>query len=53
MERIDGVKSTGLADEIIVEEYEGQKIDDMHTVRCCLLKIESRCTYRVALLMGI
>lgn len=27
MERIDGVKSTGLADEIIVEEYEGQKID--------------------------
>ena len=29
MERIDGVKSTGLADEIIVEEYEGQKIDDI------------------------
>lgn len=26
---IDGVKSTGLADEIIVEEYEGQKIDDI------------------------
>ena len=25
MERIDGVKSTGLADEIIVEEYEGKK----------------------------
>ena len=29
MERIDGIKSTGLADEIIVEEYEGQKIDDI------------------------
>lgn len=29
MERIEGVKSTGLADEIIVEEYEGQKIDDI------------------------
>lgn len=29
MERIDGVKSIGLADEIIVEEYEGQKIDDI------------------------
>ena len=29
MERIDAVKSTGLADEIIVEEYEGQKIDDI------------------------
>ena len=29
-ERIDAVKGTGLADEIIVEEYEGQKIDDIH-----------------------
>lgn len=29
MERIEGVKATGLADEIIVEEYEGQKIDDI------------------------
>ena len=28
-ERIEGVKKTGLADEIIVEEYEGQKIDDI------------------------
>ena len=29
MERIAGVKQTGLADEIIVEEYDGQKIDDI------------------------
>ena len=29
MERIEGVRATGLADEIIVEEYEGQKIDDV------------------------
>lgn len=29
IERIDAVRSTGLADEIIVEEYEGQKIDDI------------------------
>ncbi len=29
MERIEAVKNTGLADEIIVEEYEGQKIDDV------------------------
>ena len=29
MERIEGVRRTGLADEIIVEEYEGQKIDDI------------------------
>lgn len=29
MERIENVKATGIADEIIVEEYEGQKIDDI------------------------
>ena len=29
IERIRAVKDTGLADEIIVEEYEGQKIDDI------------------------
>lgn len=28
-ERIEAVKATGLADKIIVEEYEGQKIDDI------------------------
>lgn len=28
-ERMDAVRKTGLADEIIVEEYEGQKIDDI------------------------
>lgn len=28
-ERIAAVRATGLADEIIVEEYEGQKIDDI------------------------
>ena len=29
MERIEAVRETGLADKIIVEEYEGQKIDDI------------------------
>ena len=29
IERIENVRQTGLADEIIVEEYEGQKIDDI------------------------
>lgn len=29
MERVEAVRATGLADEIIVEEYEGQKIDDI------------------------
>ena len=29
LERVEAVKGLGLADEIIVEEYEGQKIDDI------------------------
>lgn len=29
MERIEAVKATGLADKIIIEEYKGQKIDDI------------------------
>lgn len=29
MERVHAVKDTGIADEIIIEEYEGQKIDDI------------------------
>lgn len=29
IERVEAVRQTGLADEIIVEEYEGQKIDDI------------------------
>lgn len=29
MARIDAVRATGLADKIIIEEYEGQKIDDI------------------------
>ena len=30
MERIEAVRSSGLADQIIIEEYRGQKIDDIH-----------------------
>lgn len=29
MERVEAVKALGIADEIIIEEYEGQKIDDI------------------------
>jgi cytidylyltransferase domain protein len=29
LERVEAVKSTGLADEVIIEEYVGQKIDDI------------------------
>lgn len=28
-ERVEAVRATGLADEIVIEEYEGQKIDDI------------------------
>lgn len=29
MERVEAVRASGIADEIIIEEYEGQKIDDI------------------------
>lgn len=29
LERVDAVKATGLADEVIIEDYVGQKIDDI------------------------
>lgn len=29
MERIEAVRATGIADEIVIEQYEGQKIDDI------------------------
>lgn len=29
MERVEAVKATGIPDEVIIEEYEGQKIDDI------------------------
>ena len=28
MERVEAVRAAGIADEIIIEEYEGQKIDE-------------------------
>lgn len=41
MERIEAVRKTGLADEIIVEEYEGQKIDDIRKLRVDIFTIGS------------
>lgn len=29
IERVEAVRATGIADEIVIEEYEGQKIDDI------------------------
>lgn len=40
-ERIAAVKATGLADEIIVEEYEGQKIDDIKRMNVDIFTVGS------------
>ena len=41
MERIEAVKKTGLVDEVIVEEYEGQKIDDIQRYNVDIFAIGS------------
>ena len=41
MERIAAVKNTGIADEIIVEEYEGQKIDDIRRLEVDIFTVGS------------
>ena len=41
MERIEAVRETGLADEIIVEEYEGQKIDDIRRLNVDIFTVGS------------
>ncbi len=41
MERIAAVKETGIADEIIVEEYEGQKIDDIRRLSVDIFTVGS------------
>ncbi len=41
MERIEAVRSTGLADEIIIEEYEGQKIDDIRRLEVDIFTVGS------------
>ena len=41
MERIAAVEATGIADEIIVEEYEGQKIDDIRRLEIDIFTVGS------------
>ncbi|MBU5485760.1 Gfo/Idh/MocA family oxidoreductase [Clostridium sp. MSJ-11] len=41
MERIEAVRSIGIADEIIVEEYEGQKIDDIRRLNVDIFTVGS------------
>ncbi len=40
-ERIKSVRDTGLADEIVVEEYEGQKIDDIQRLNIDVFTVGS------------
>ena len=41
MERIDAVRATGLADKIVIEEYKGQKIDDIQKYNVDIFAIGS------------
>lgn len=41
MERVEAVRATGIADEIIVEEYEGQKIDDIRRMEVDIFTVGS------------
>ena len=41
IERIENVRNTGLADEIIIEEYAGQKIDDINKYNVDIFAIGS------------
>lgn len=41
LERVDAVKATGLADEVIIEEYVGQKIDDIQKYNVDIFAIGS------------
>lgn len=41
VQRIDGVRLSGLADEIIVEEYEGQKMHDIKKYRADIFTVGS------------
>lgn len=41
MERIEAVRATGLADQIIIEEYKGQKIDDIQKYEVDIFAIGS------------
>lgn len=41
MERLQAVRQSGLADEVIVEEYEGQKIDDIRRLGIDIFAIGS------------
>lgn len=41
MERVEAIRQTGLADKIIIEEYEGQKIDDIRRYEADIFTVGS------------
>lgn len=41
MERVEAVRATGIADEIIIEEYEGQKIEDIRRYQVDIFTVGS------------
>lgn len=41
IERVEAVRATGLADEIVVEEYEGQKIEDIKRLNVDIFTVGS------------
>lgn len=41
MERVEALKATGIPDEVIIEEYEGQKIDDIQRLGVDIFAIGS------------
>lgn len=41
MQRVEAVRATGIADEIIIEEYEGQKIDDIRRLNVDIFTVGS------------
>src|SRR3712207_7679521 len=53
MERVEAVRATGLADEIIIEEYEGQKIDDIKRYGVDIFTVGSDWRGKVGYLRGV
>lgn len=53
MERVEAVRSTGIADEIIIEEYEGQKIDDIQKYDIDIFTVGSDWRGILTILMNI
>lgn len=45
LERVEAVKSTGFADEIIIEDYVGQKNDDIQKYNIAVFPVWAVCMF--------